>query len=860
MDNLKGLNKNQLIEEVKRLQHIISNNKNTSSGIENNLFNDQFAYLSGIDNHFMLLMEQSPSVIEIYSREGLQIAVNKAYEVLWGVPASTTVGKFNVLKSKEVIETGLIEYLNRAYKGESVKVPEYKFNPKGKTESGGFGRERWLSTHVFPLKNKNGDVINIVITHEDISDRKEIEFELNKSDKRFFDLFETINSGVAIYKVKNDGKSGKDYIIQDFNKAALELEGLTKDQVRGKSLIELRPNIDNFGLIPIFREVWKTGKSAFFPAKEYVDDRYANYYENRVFKLSSGEIVAVYDDVTEKENAHNEVRKSQERFDIAMKASKDGLYDWNLVTNEIYFSPGWKGILGYKDNELSNDFSIWETLTEPDDVAKSWAMLNDLINKKIDRFEMEFKMKHKDGHWVDILSRAESIFNDEGKAIRVIGTHVDISELKSVKREIELISAAIENSDTAYDIIDSTGKFIYVNKAFLNLWGYDNKDEIIGVKPEDIVTETTAPKEIQRKVLEHGEFSKEVLARKKNGDYFDALISAFLFKDENEDVYYCTETADITEQKKTRESLKESEERFRGLFESKLIGQMFWNADGDITDANQAFLDMMGYTIEELINKDVDWKDMTPLEYAEKDEQLLAELVEKGVITPFEKEYFHKDGHRIPIMIGAATLPGHTTNGVAFVLDISNQKEAELESKKLRNTLELAQKMTNIGFWSFNVQTQMPTWSDQMYVMLGVNKKNGPLTYEEHKKIWHPNDWEMFDSAVQRCIKGEPYDIVVRIILPDGSLNYLNTQGFPRFDKEGNLEELFGTSIDITSLKTTEEELRKHKENLEHLINQRTEELRQKNTELDNAIKVFVGREKTINELQKRIRLMESNL
>ena len=86
--------------------------------------------------------------------------------------------------------------------------------------------------------------------------------ELNISNKKFFDLFETINSGVAIYKVVNYGKSGKDYIIQDFNKAALVIEGLTREEVRGKSLMELRPNIDEFGLIPIFREVWETGEPA----------------------------------------------------------------------------------------------------------------------------------------------------------------------------------------------------------------------------------------------------------------------------------------------------------------------------------------------------------------------------------------------------------------------------------------------------------------------------------------------------------------------------------------------------------------------------------------------------------------------
>ena len=133
------------------------------------------------DSYFKTLMEQTPSVIEIYDTTGLQIAVNKAYEKLWSFPASTTVNSFNVLRSKEVEKTGLLEYIKKAYAGELVTAPEYEFNPQGETESKGFGRNRWLSTTVFPLKDAKGKVKNIVITHEDISERKYAEEKILKA-------------------------------------------------------------------------------------------------------------------------------------------------------------------------------------------------------------------------------------------------------------------------------------------------------------------------------------------------------------------------------------------------------------------------------------------------------------------------------------------------------------------------------------------------------------------------------------------------------------------------------------------------------------------------------------------------------
>ncbi|MDM8525254.1 ATP-binding protein [Desulfococcaceae bacterium HSG8] len=149
-------------------------------------------------------------------------------------------------------------------------------------------------------------------------------------------------------------------------------------------------------------------------------------------------------DISRREEAERALRASEERFDLAMRFANDGIYDWNLETNEIYYSAGWKKILGYEDDEIRNEFSEWERLTRPEDVKDSWSMMNELLDGKRERFEKEFRMLHKEGHWVDILSRANIVCSDEGKPVRVVGTHVDISALKRAEEQLKEYSGRLE--------------------------------------------------------------------------------------------------------------------------------------------------------------------------------------------------------------------------------------------------------------------------------------------------------------------------------------------------------------------------------------------------------------------------------
>ena len=148
-------------------------------------------------------------------------------------------------------------------------------------------------------------------------------------------------------------------------------------------------------------------------------------------------------------------------------------------------------------------------------------------------------------------------------------------------------------------------------------------------------------------------------------------------------------TRDITARKLAEDNLRQSEARFRHIMESDLIGLLFWDANGALTEANDTFLRMVGYSQDEVRAGHVRWSEMTPPEFRSLDETALREIALAGTCKPYEKAYFRKDGRRVPILIGGTGFPEQPGRGVAFVLDITARKRAERWQQHYADTLDM---------------------------------------------------------------------------------------------------------------------------------------------------------------------------
>jgi PAS domain S-box-containing protein len=254
--------------------------------------------------------------------------------------------------------------------------------------------------------------------------------------------------------------------------------------------------------------------------------------------------------------------------------------------------------------------------------------------------------------------------------------------------------------------------------------------------------------------------------------------------------------------------LEDREAKIRRLVDANVVGIVRWNLEGAITGANDAFLSMVGYDREDLASGGVRWTDLTPPEWSDQDERAIADLKANRVFQPCEKEYFRKDGSRVPIMIGGAFFEDSGNEGVAFILDLSEQKKAEAEIRLIVDTIPaLAWSARADGFAEFFNQHYLD------FVGLSADQA----------RDWgwtaavHPDDLNDVIATWQRIIaSGQPGEAEARLRRRDGEYRWFLFRMSPLRDEKGNILKWYGINTDIDDRRRAEN-LR-----LEERVNERT--------------------------------------
>ncbi|TVQ58534.1 MAG: PAS domain S-box protein, partial [Spirulina sp. DLM2.Bin59] len=275
---------------------------------------------------------------------------------------------------------------------------------------------------------------------------------------------------------------------------------------------------------------------------------------------------------------------------------------------------------------------------------------------------------------------------------------------------------------------------------------------------------------------------------------------------------------DVTHMRQAQLELQASETRFRRVFESNVVGMMFTNFAGEITDANDRFLAMLGYSREDLQSGQLNWAEITPPEYQQQDIEAIYHLLTYHSIEPFEKVYWHRDGHRVPVLLGVAMLSHDSESCVCVVVDISDRKRYEnaLEESQLR--LQLALESSNTGLWDWDVPTGELWFNKQWKGMLGYGEDELANEFSAWESRIHPDDLAHTYKDVEEHIAGktEVYRNEHRLRTKDGSYRWILAQGrIVERDEMGKALRFLGTHTDISDRKHSELERQKLVQELE---------------------------------------------
>jgi PAS domain S-box-containing protein len=267
-----------------------------------------------------------------------------------------------------------------------------------------------------------------------------------------------------------------------------------------------------------------------------------------------------------------------------------------------------------------------------------------------------------------------------------------------------------------------------------------------------------------------------------------------------------------------RELARGLEAKIRRLVEANVVGIVMWNLEGAITSANDAFLRMVQYDREDLASGRVRWTDLTPAEWRDHDERAVAGLKATGIFQPFEKEYFRKDGSRVPVLLGGAFFEGSGNEGVAFVLDLSDQKRAERALRRSEAFLADGQRLSHMGSFSWRVATDEVTWSEQLYriyeLEIGV-----PVTLDMIRGRVHPEGVSLLEKMkmVDQARGGaSDFEWQYRLMMPDHSIKYLHAVAHAIRDEDGQLEYIAAVQ-DVTARRQSEDALDKARAQLTHV-------------------------------------------
>jgi PAS domain S-box-containing protein len=819
-------------------------------------------------NLFNNLVQNSLDGILAFDREYRLTLWNPTMERISGFESPEVLGKSVFELFPFLKETGEDLSLFQALEGKNIVTRERRYTiPET-------GREGFFEGHYSPLRGESGEIIGSLAMIRDITERKRSEEALRETNQTLEALIEA--SPLAMISLDLDGK------VEMWNSAAEQIFGWTEKEVIGR-FNPIIPKEQEDGFRERVAALLKGTPSLTVEVQRQKKDgsRIDLTLSTAPLRDAKGKIrgfMGILADMTKRKRAEEALQIKTDQLAAITEAMTSYLKtgNWREASRQLLQAAlaqtksesGFIGVLveGPALRVFAAEGMIWNRVSDHSFSEKvqsyhelghlDFTDLNNLFGSVITSGEPVLTNEPSadprsaglpSGHlplfnflgvpillegevvgMIGVANRKEGYTGREQTAIEVLTQAAGVLYDSYRRRNRE---AALENQRRAAEeafresegrfrrvvesnmigivFSDVNGKITEANEAFLQITGYTREDLLL----EKVNWKEMTPPEYRHLDLKAltematlgvcSAFEKEFI--RKDGSRTPVMIGAALLEGSQQNTVGFV--FDITKRKQAEEALKKSEARFRRLYESNLLGIAFWDAAGKISDANGAFLQMIGYTQEDLQSGRIDWREITPAEHLPLDEKGLIEIAERGVCTPFEKEYIRKDGSRIPVFIGGASLEGQQPDqGICFILDMTDRKRANELLQKSEAHLRAVIDSEPECVKTVSVDGTLLAMNPAGLAMIQARDEQeviGRNTFE----LVHPEDHVVYRRLHQSASQGESGTLQFRLIGLQGRVRWVETYSVPLKDPLGNIDSILSVTRDITERKEAEEEL-----------------------------------------------------
>ncbi len=667
----------------------------------------------------------------------------------------------------------------------------------------------WGAVSIRVLKDKNNTPLLFIPVIVDITQKKMAEFELINSENKYKSLFENANDAILVFEPDTE-------IILDANSKALEVYKFTKQEFIGKSLKSISKNVSAGE-----KQIQET-----LTQKNYNNFETTQYTKegNELHLLISASVInyagktvilSINRDITEIKNTSEKIRLSEKKYRDLFDANIDGITIFYInpdetVSNFVEMNESAPKMLGYTKDDMINK--------HPHQFEKYITL--DILEKRIEKIKafgkvsFETVLMHKDGHDVPVDIKVIVIeYNNRPAIMNIVR---DISERKQFEEELsqseERFTSAFEYAPIGMAIISLEGKWLKVNQSVTNILGYTEEELITKTfqditHPEDLELDLAYVKQMLDSEI--STYSMEKRYFNKSGEIVWALLSVTLLRDsQSNPLYFISQIQDITERKYVEGILRESEMKYRQLFNETPIGIGVADMEGNIYDANLAMESITGYSFK----NDTDVKVIDLYANQADRKTVIMELKNNGFLRDFEVELKKKGGEIFNALLNIDKIKyGNKDFILTNVRDITERKKAERALMEAEQRFRSYVDYAPDGIFLADSNGSYKMVNKAGHDLLGF--EDGELLGRNISSLIHPKDFSRGMDHFKRLVElGNAVDDIT-LIRKDG-LEVIITIDAVKLNEDNYL----GFAKDITERKKAEKSLIESEERFRELV------------------------------------------